>query len=248
MFKNNEETNETEETVENEQTQQIIDTGIVSTPNAKHLIHCLTVIGQIEGHYILPPQNKTTKYEHIIPALVAIEQDRDIEGLLIILNTVGGDVEAGLAIAELIAGMDKPTVSIVVGGGHSIGVPLAVSAKKSFIVPSATMTVHPVRMTGLVLGVPQTLSYFERMQDRITGFVTRNSKIGAAKFRELMMKKDELVMDVGSVVDGETAVKLGLIDELGGLSEAVSALYELIEQQSGEEHEQKKKSAGGRKK
>ena len=150
--------------------------------------------------------------------------------MLIILNTVGGDVEAGLAIAELIAGMDKPTVSIVVGGGHSIGVPLAVSAKKSFIVPSATMTVHPVRMTGLVLGVPQTLSYFERMQDRITGFVTRNSNISAEKFRELMMKKDELVMDVGSVVDGETAVQLGLIDELGGLSEAISALYELIEQ------------------
>lgn len=248
MFKNNEETAETEEAAENEQAQQIIDTGIVSTPNAKHLIHCLTVIGQIEGHYILPPQNKTTKYEHIIPALVAIEQDRDIEGLLIILNTVGGDVEAGLAIAELIAGMDKPTVSIVVGGGHSIGVPLAVSAKKSFIVPSATMTVHPVRMTGLVLGVPQTLSYFERMQDRITGFVTRNSKISAARFRELMMKKDELVMDVGSVVDGETAVKIGLIDELGGLSEAVSALYELIEQQSGEEPVQKKKTAGGRKK
>lgn len=233
MYKNNEENDEKDESgevVKEQQNQQIIDTGIVSTPNAKHLIHCLTIIGQIEGHYILPPQNKTTKYEHIIPALVAIEQDRDIEGLLIILNTVGGDVEAGLAIAELIAGMDKPTVSIVVGGGHSIGVPLAVSAKKSFIVPSATMTVHPVRMTGLVLGVPQTLSYFERMQDRITGFVTRNSNISAEKFRELMMKKDELVMDVGSVVDGETAVKFGLIDELGGLSEAISALYELIEQ------------------
>ncbi len=248
MFKNNEETTEIDEASAGEQTEQLLDTGIVSTPNAKHLIHCLTVIGQIEGHYILPPQNKTTKYEHIIPALVAIEQDRDIEGLLIILNTVGGDVEAGLAIAELIAGMDKPTVSIVVGGGHSIGVPLAVSAKKSFIVPSATMTVHPVRMTGLVLGVPQTLSYFERMQDRITGFVTRNSKISAAKFRELMMKKDELVMDVGSVVDGETAVKLGLIDELGGLSEAVSALYELIEQNCGEKTEPKEKSGKGRKK
>ncbi len=233
MYKNNDENDEkdeSDEVVKEQQNQQIIDTGIVSTPNAKHLIHCLTIIGQIEGHYILPPQNKTTKYEHIIPALVAIEQDRDIEGLLIILNTVGGDVEAGLAIAELIAGMDKPTVSIVVGGGHSIGVPLAVSAKKSFIVPSATMTVHPVRMTGLVLGVPQTLSYFERMQDRITGFVTRNSNISAEKFRELMMKKDELVMDVGSVVDGETAVQFGLIDELGGLSEAISALYELIEQ------------------
>lgn len=233
MNANNEDNTEKEESdeiVKEQQNQQIIDSGIVSTPNAKHLIHCLTIIGQIEGHYILPPQNKTTKYEHIIPALVAIEQDRDIEGLLIILNTVGGDVEAGLAIAELIAGMDKPTVSIVVGGGHSIGVPLAVSAKKSFIVPTATMTIHPVRMNGLVLGIPQTLSYFDRMQDRITNFVTRNSSMSAEKFRELMMKKDELVMDVGSVVDGETAVKEGLIDELGGLSEAINRLYELIEQ------------------
>ncbi len=213
-----------------QQMQQIVESGIVSMPNAKHCIHCLTIIGQIEGHYILPPQNKTTKYEHIIPALVAIEQDRDIEGLLIILNTVGGDVEAGLAIAELIAGMEKPTVSIVVGGGHSIGVPLAVSAKKSFIVPSATMTIHPVRMNGLVLGIPQTLSYFDRMQERITNFVTRNSGISAEKFREFMMKKDELVMDVGSVVDGETAVSEGLIDNLGGLSSAIECLYELIEQ------------------
>lgn len=227
---NGTEQEESDEIVKEQQNQQIIDSGIVSTPNAKHLIHCLTIIGQIEGHYILPPQNKTTKYEHIIPALVAIEQDRDIEGLLIILNTVGGDVEAGLAIAELIAGMDKPTVSIVVGGGHSIGVPLAVSAKKSFIVPTATMTIHPVRMNGLVLGIPQTLSYFDRMQERITNFVTRNSSMSAEKFRELMMKKDELVMDVGSVVDGETAVKEGLIDELGGLSEAITRLYELIEQ------------------
>ena len=219
-----------QENPQEQQMQQIIESGIVSMPNAKHCIHCLTIIGQIEGHYILPPQNKTTKYEHIIPALVAIEQDRDIEGLLIILNTVGGDVEAGLAIAELIAGMEKPTVSIVVGGGHSIGVPLAVSAKKSFIVPSATMTIHPVRMNGLVLGIPQTLSYFDRMQERITNFVTRNSSISAEKFREFMMKKDELVMDVGSVVDGETAVSEGLIDNLGGLSSAIDCLYDLIEQ------------------
>lgn len=230
MKNSDEEKKNTEETTLDQQTQQIIESGIVSMPNAKHLIHCLTIIGQIEGHYILPPQNKTTKYEHIIPALVAIEQDMDIEGLLIILNTVGGDVEAGLAIAELIAGMEKPTVSIVVGGGHSIGVPLAVSAKKSFIVPSATMTIHPVRMNGLVLGIPQTLSYFDRMQDRITNFVTRNSGISAKKFRELMMKKDELVMDVGSVVDGETAVAEGLIDELGGLSAAIDCLYKLIEE------------------
>ncbi len=210
------------------------DNGFVAAENADHLIHCLTVIGEIEGHYILPPQNKTTKYEHVIPALVAIEQDKSIEGLLMILNTVGGDVEAGLAIAELIAGMETPTVSIVVGGGHSIGVPLAVCAKRSFIVPTATMTIHPVRMNGLVLGIPQTLSYFDRMQDRITSFVTRNSRISAEQFRALMMKKDELVMDVGSVVDGETAVSIGLIDRLGGLSDAIKCLYELIESNSAE--------------
>ena len=229
---------EAEETLSESQNQMIIDTGIVAT-NAKHAIHCLTIIGQIEGHYILPPQNKTTKYEHIIPALVAIEQDPEIEGLLIILNTVGGDVEAGLAISELIAGMKKPTVSIVVGGGHSIGVPLAVSAKKSFIVPSATMTIHPVRMNGLLLGIPQTLSYFDRMQERIINFVTKNSGMSASRFKELMMKKDELVMDVGSVVDGDTAVKEGLIDSLGGLSDAVECLYDMIES----EEEAEKKSS-----
>ena len=158
--------------------------------DSKHLIHCLTIIGQVEGHYILPPQNKTTKYEHIMPALVAIEQDRSIEGLLIILNTVGGDVEAGLAIAELISGMKTPTVSVVLGGGHSIGVPLAVSADISYIVPSATMTIHPVRMNGLVLGVPQMLSYFEAMQKRITDFVCSNSKISPERFSELMMNFD----------------------------------------------------------
>ena len=193
------------------------------------------VIGQVEGHYVLPSQNKTTKYEHIMPALVAIEQDRTIEGLVIILNTVGGDVEAGLAIAELIAGMKTPTVSLVVGGGHSIGVPLAVSAMKSFIVPSATMTIHPVRMNGLVLGVPQTLSYFDKMQDRIVNFVTANSGISEDDFRSLMMKTGELVMDVGTVVDGAKAVEIGLIDSLGGLSDAIECLYDLIEQ-SGEKY------------
>ena len=210
-------------------------TGEVVSHNAKHLIHCLTVIGQVEGHYVLPSQNKTTKYEHIMPALVAIEQDRTIEGLVIILNTVGGDVEAGLAIAELIAGMKTPTVSLVVGGGHSIGVPLAVSAMKSFIVPSATMTIHPVRMNGLVLGVPQTLSYFDKMQDRIVNFVTANSGISEDDFRSLMMKTGELVMDVGTVVDGAKAVEIGLIDSLGGLSDAIECLYDLIEQ-SGEKY------------
>ncbi len=230
------------DTAEQEQDRPA-DNGIIAAENARHNIHCLTIIGQVEGHYILPPQNKTTKYEHIIPALVAIEEDRTIEGLLIVLNTVGGDVEAGLAIAELIAGMSKPTVSIVVGGGHSIGVPLAVSADVSFIVPSATMTVHPVRMNGMVLGVPQTMSYFEKMQERITRFVTDNSRISSRRFRELMMEKDELVMDVGSVVNGETAVKEGLIDRLGGLSDAVECLYSLIENGGASPQPRRKKSA-----
>ena len=203
--------------------------GEVISQNSKHLIHCLTVIGQVEGHYILPPQNKTTKYEHIMPALVAIEQDRSIEGLIIILNTVGGDVEAGLAIAELIAGMKTPTVSLVIGGGHSIGVPLAVSAKRSFIVPSATMTIHPVRMNGTILGVPQTMSYFEKMQDRIIKFVSSNSRILPERYRELVMNTGELTMDMGTVLDGDAAVSEGLIDSLGTLSDAISALYELIE-------------------
>jgi ATP-dependent protease ClpP protease subunit len=215
--------------VQNNNDQPETDNGVIAVEGAKHNIHCLTVIGQVEGHYILPPQNKTTKYEHIIPALVAIEQEPTVEGLLIILNTVGGDVEAGLAISELIAGMSKPTVSIVVGGGHSIGVPLAVSAKKSYIVPSATMTVHPVRMNGMLLGIPQTMSYFDKMQERIISFVTQHSHITAERFKELMMKKDELVMDVGSVLGGEVAVQEGLIDGLGGLSDAIGALYALIE-------------------
>lgn len=218
-----------------EQEELIEKTGEVIPQNSKYLIHCLTVIGQVEGHYVLPSQNKTTKYEHIIPSLVAIEQDRTIKGLVIILNTVGGDVEAGLAIAELIAGMKTPTVSLVVGGGHSIGVPLAVSAKKSFIVPSATMTIHPVRMNGLVLGVPQTLSYFDKMQDRIINFVTANSKITEEQFRNLMLQTGELVMDVGTVIDGEKAVEIGLIDQLGGLSDAIESLYQLIEE-SGEKY------------
>lgn len=230
---------EQEENVESEKLaediRQIKEMGSVTLPDAKHVIHCLNIIGQVEGHYILPAQNKTTKYEHIIPALVAIEQDRSIEGLVIILNTVGGDVEAGLAIAELIASMKTPTVSMVVGGGHSIGVPLAVCAKKSFIVPSATMTIHPVRMNGLVLGVPQTLSYFDKMQERIVRFVCDNSAIKPERFRELMMSTGELVMDVGSVIDGEQAVKEGLIDRLGGLSEAIDCLYDMIENSSGKE-------------
>lgn len=234
---------EIEKNIDESQTEEQISLiehfGQVRVPDAKHLIHCLNVIGQVEGHYILPPQNKTTKYEHIIPALVAIEQDRSIEGLVIILNTVGGDVEAGLAIAEVVAGMKTPTVSLVVGGGHSIGVPLAVCAKKSFIVPSATMTIHPVRMNGLVLGVPQTLSYFDKMQERIVRFVTQNSKISSERFKELMLKNGELVMDVGSVLDGETAVKEGIIDHLGGLSDAIECLYDMIENSSQKEKSEK---------
>lgn len=214
---------------ESEQTEEIIKTGSVTKTKGKHCIHCLTVVGQIEGHYILPPQDKSTKYEHVIPQLVAIEEDPEIEGLIVMLNTVGGDVEAGLAIAELISGMSKPTVSLVLGGGHSIGVPLACSAMESFIVPSATMTIHPVRMNGLVLGVPQTLSYFDKMQERITKFVISNSNISAERFKELMFNTGELITDVGTVLDGEKAVEEGLIDHLGGLSDAIKCLYSLIE-------------------
>ena len=227
--KNNNPENEQTEGLSKEQLEQIRDFGAITETKGKYNIHCLTVIGQIEGHYILPAQNKTTKYEHVIPQLVAIDQDEEIEGLLVLLNTVGGDVEAGLAIAELIAGMKKPTVSLVLGGGHSIGVPLAVSAKKSFIVSSATMTIHPVRTTGLVLGVPQTFDYFDKMQDRITRFVIENSSISEQEFTSLMMNTSELVTDVGTMLDGEAAVRKGLIDSLGGLSDAVSCLYEMIE-------------------
>ena len=208
---------------------QIEQTGTITSAKGKHIIHCLSIIGQIEGHQELPSPAKTTKYEHIMPQLVAVEEAEDIEGLIILLNTVGGDVEAGLALAELISGMKTPTVSLVLGGGHSIGVPLAVSAKRSFIVPSATMTIHPVRMSGLVLGVPQTMLYFEKMQERISRFVEANSGMSAARFNELSRRTGELVMDIGTVLDGEQAVKEGLIDELGSLSSAISSLYSMIE-------------------
>ena len=191
-------------------------------------IHCISIIGQIEGHYALPDGQKATKYEHIVPLLVSIEQSKEIEGLLIILNTMGGDVEAGLAIAELIASMKKPTVSLVLGGGHSIGVPLAVSARKSFIVPSATMTIHPVRISGTVVGSPQTYYYFERMQGRIVSFVCEHSKISEESFTELMMATDQIATDTGSVIDGEEAVSCGLIDAVGGLSDALDCLNEMI--------------------
>lgn len=195
-------------------------------------IHCISIIGQIEGHYILPQDQKATKYEHIIPLLVSCEQDESVKGILIVLNTMGGDVEAGLAIAEMIASMDKPTVSIVLGGGHSIGVPLAVSAKRSFIVPSATMTIHPVRITGVVVGSPQTFYYFERMQGRISDFVCAHSNINEEKFLSLMMNTDQIATDTGSVIDGREAVECGLIDEVGGLRDALGALRKMINKEA----------------
>ena len=204
------------------------ESGSILTCHNDKIIHCLTIIGQIEGHYILSPQNKTTKYEHIIPLLMSVEEDDRIDGLLILLNTVGGDVEAGLAIAEVISGMKKPSVSIVLGGGHSIGIPLAVAAKKSFIAKSASMTVHPVRTTGLTLGVPQTFEYFRRMQDRITTFVVENSSVSKERYSELVLNTGELVTDVGTILEGEDAVAEGLIDEVGTVSDAVEALYGMI--------------------
>lgn len=214
--------------INEEHTEQIENTGSVVTSHRDSIIQCLTIIGQIEGHDILPAQNKTTKYEHVIPLLVSIEEDERIDGLLILLNTVGGDVEAGLAIAELISGMKKPTVSIVLGGGHSIGIPLAVAAKKSFIAKSASMTVHPVRSTGLTIGVPQTFEYFQRMQDRITTFVSENSKITKKRYNELVMNTGELVLDIGTILNGKDAVKEGLIDNVGTLSQAMDCLYDMI--------------------
>ncbi len=210
----------------------IIKSGSVVAKNSHETIHCLSIIGQIEGHYLLGESQKATKYEHVIPLLVAIEESEEIEGLLIVLNTMGGDVEAGLAIAEMIASMSKPTVSIVLGGGHSIGVPLAVAAKRSFIVPSATMTIHPVRINGLVIGVPQTFRYFEDMQKRIIKFITDHSSVAPEKIRELMMRPDEMATDVGSIVDGNEAVELGIIDRVGGLSDALEELRNLIKNNS----------------
>ena len=215
------------------QVGSMLETGSIISDNGEYVVQCMTIIGQIEGHYILSPQNKTTKYEHIIPMLVAVEQNDKIDGLLIILNTVGGDVEAGLAIAELMAGMKKPVVSLVLGGGHSIGVPIAVAAKKSFIAKSATMTIHPVRMNGLMLGVPQAFEYFQRMQQRITAFVTEHSGISAERYNQLAMNTDELVMDIGTILDGRDAVEEGLIDSIGDLNDAVSALYKMIDKRKG---------------
>ena len=205
----------------------ISDSGSITTKHDDVTIHSLVIAGQIEGHYLLSGQTKTTKYEHVIPQLVSVEESSEIDGLLVLINTVGGDVEAGLAIAELISGMKKPTVSLVLGGGHSIGVPLAVCTKKSFIVPSATMTIHPVRMNGLVIGVPQTFTYFMRMQERIIDFIVKNSHVSEKQFRELMLETDELAADIGTVIDGLRAVDIGLIDAVGSLSEALDALKDM---------------------
>ncbi len=236
---NNENQNENDVVTE-QQTDNIKEFGSVIT-DKESPIHCLNIIGQIEGHYVLPSNSKSTKYEHVIPLLVAVEESEKIKGLLVVLNTVGGDVEAGLAIAELVAGMKKPVVSLVLGGGHSIGVPLAVCADHSFIVPSATMTVHPVRMSGLVVGVPQTYSYFEKMQDRIVKFVTTNSDVKEDYFRKMLHNTTELATDVGTVLNGEEAVECGLIDSIGSLSDAIDCLYKLIEEKEKKDLGEKEK-------
>ncbi len=222
-----EDKNENEKDCEQEKIKEM---GSVVTKSEDGNIHCLTIIGQIEGHYMLGDSQKTTKYEHIIPTLVALEESDELDGLLVVLNTMGGDVEAGLAIAEMIASMKKPTVSLVLGGSHSIGVPLAVAAKKSFIVPSATMTIHPVRINGVVVGAAQTYNYFNEMQKRIINFICSHSNASPEKIKELMMRPDEIATDIGSIVEGNEAVSYGLIDAVGGLSDAISALKEMIKQ------------------
>lgn len=211
-----------------EEREQVLELGADITRSAGGNIYTLTIIGQVEGHQVAPETVKTTKYEHVLPLLAGIEESEDIDGLLLLLNTVGGDIEAGLAIAEMIAGMKKPTVSLVLGGGHSIGIPLAVCTKKSFITPTASMTVHPVRMTGLVVGAPQTFRYFQRIQEQIADFVTSNSKISREKFEHYMMATGEMATDVGTILYGKEAVASGLIDKLGGLSDALAALHKMI--------------------
>jgi ATP-dependent protease ClpP protease subunit len=212
----------------NQALENLKEVGQLELPKQKSAIHTLTIVGQIEGHVVMPPQNKTTKYEHLLPQLVALEQDPDVKGVLIIINTVGGDVEAGLAIAEMIVSLSKPTVSIVLGGGHSIGVPIAVAADYSFIAETATMTIHPIRLTGLVIGVPQTYEYLDKMQERVINFVAKHSKISQEEFKKLMLQTGELAMDIGTVVVGKQAVEVNLIDEVGGLSQALAKLQELI--------------------
>lgn len=209
--------------------EQINDMGSTTVRSEKGVIHCITIVGQIEGHILLPENNKSTKYEHVLPQLAAIEESEEIDALLVLLNTMGGDIEAGLAIAEMIASMKKPTASLVLGGGHSIGVPLAVAARRSFIASSAAMTLHPVRLTGVVIGVPQTYEYLAKVQDRIVHFITQNSNIKKEKLVELMQRVGEIAADVGSIIYGEEAVRIGLIDTLGGLSDALSYLHSEIQ-------------------
>ena len=216
-----------------EEREQVVELGSDITKSSKGNIYTLTIIGQVEGHQVLPETAKTTKYEHILPLLAGIEESDEIDGLLLLLNTVGGDIEAGLAIAEMIAGMKKPTVSLVLGGGHSIGIPLAVCTKKSFITPTASMTVHPVRMTGLVVGAPQTFRYFQRIQEQIADFVTANSGISKETFEGYMMATGKIATDVGTILYGKEAVASGLIDKLGGLSDALSALHRMIDRKKG---------------
>jgi len=235
-------------TPEGDQFEYIMKSGGVISKGDGQTIHCLTIIGQIEGHFILGDGQKATKYEHIIPLLVSIEEDPDIDGMLMVLNTMGGDVEAGLAIAEMVAGMTKPTVSLVLGGGHSIGVPLAVSAKRSFIVPSATMTIHPVRMSGTVVGTPQTYYYFERMQDRIVNFVVKNSGVSEENFRKMLLRTDQIATDTGSLIDGIEATGCGLIDEIGSLSDALTSLREMIGEKAEKPSPKKQSSKSATKK
>ena len=222
------ETNQENDAENNDTAQSILDFGSALTHTPHGTVYCLTIIGQIEGHMTASSNTKTTKYEHVLPLLAKLEESEEVDGVLFLLNTVGGDVEAGLAIAELIAGMTKPTVSIVLGGSHSIGVPLAVAARRSFAVPSAAMTIHPVRMSGTVIAAPQTYSYFQRLQERIVAFVSGHSRISGEDFQALMLKKDDMAADVGSVVYGEQAVQLGLIDQVGGLSDGLACLYRQI--------------------
>lgn len=232
-----EETDNSKESKDNS-AENIKELGEARIPQFRSNIHCITIIGQIEGHVLLPPQNKSTKYEHIIPQIVAVEENPDMDGLLLILNTVGGDVEAGLALSELIGSMHKPSVSLVLGGGHSIGVPLAVSATHSFIASTATMTIHPIRMNGLIIGVPQTFEYFNKMQERIIRFIVGHSQVDLETVKRLMFSTSELANDVGTVLVGPEAVKFGLINEIGGLHQAISKLQDLIKEVKQESEKQ----------
>ena len=232
LFQDEKEGEKINEEAQNENLEPLHELGQMSVPQSDSDIHVMTIVGQVEGHLILPPQNKTTKYEHLIPQLVAVEQNPKIKGLLLILNTVGGDVEVGLAIAEMVSSMSKPTVSLVLGGGHSIGVPIAVATRHSFIAATATMTIHPIRLTGMVISVPQTYEYLDKMQERVVKFVVSHSNISSERFKELMLRTGELARDIGTVLVGREAVNVGLISEVGGVSQALSYLKKLCGDQN----------------